>query len=89
MCGIDVITLDLDGRPFRAWSVLWANVPGRCPGLTGICAVGAWPIRYIPQPGRNSCSIAALQRLKKSLMQNLLTGRIRLPVAAPSEKATA
>jgi len=26
--------------------------------------------------------IAALQRLKKSLMQNLLTGRIRLPVAA-------
>jgi len=25
--------------------------------------------------------IAALQRLKKSLMQNLLTGRIRLPVA--------
>jgi type I restriction enzyme S subunit len=34
--------------------------------------------------------IAALQLLKKSLMQNLLTGRIRLPVAsAPSERPTA
>lgn len=30
--------------------------------------------------------IAALQRLKKSLMQNLLTGRIRLPVAAASSE---
>lgn len=32
--------------------------------------------------------IAALQRLKKSLMQNLLTGRIRLPVNGATKEAT-
>lgn len=31
--------------------------------------------------------IAALQRLKKSLMQNLLTGRIRLPVHGAAKEA--
>jgi type I restriction enzyme, S subunit len=32
--------------------------------------------------------IAALQRLKKSLMQNLLTGRIRLPVPNDEKEAS-
>ena len=39
--------------------------------------------------GAKEQRIAALQRLKKSLMQNLLTGRIRLPVKDDAKEATA
>ena len=37
--------------------------------------------------GAKEQKIAALQRLKKSLMQNLLTGRIRLPVNGATKEA--